>query len=266
MTFVTYLYSTYNIDPVHAHAICNLSRCLDGEFAEICVSDGGSTNESLHILESCSTVHVVRSSPDHGQYHAWNLALCSSKGKYIAFMGADDVPNARFAHELFTSLSKGLALPAVAYGPIARIRKNKLVIFNPRSPQAFLSRFTTMALYHPGILFRSDIFASLSYDLSCRYAADFDLLISIANNYHPSSWFYCRRVQALVGSAGMSSSTASLLPYLREYIYIAKKHHVFPLGSFLRVLLLLALKPSLGYVFKRILNYPDHSARGGKAA
>src|SRR5688572_31892096 len=56
------------------------------------VIDGGSTDGSLDIIRRYeSRIAHWRSEPDQGLYDAMNKAVRVAKGKWVLFLGADDV-------------------------------------------------------------------------------------------------------------------------------------------------------------------------------
>ncbi len=73
-----------------------LRQCLDSVFAqtyrpiEIIAVDDGSTDESPRIIRSYSAVNYMRQD-NRGPSAARNAGICAAKGKYIAFLDADDV-------------------------------------------------------------------------------------------------------------------------------------------------------------------------------
>ena len=74
-----------------------LGRCLESIFEQtypnldVIVTDGGSTDGTVTILESAgSRIHYWDSQEDTGIYQAWNRALEHAKGEWLLFLGADD--------------------------------------------------------------------------------------------------------------------------------------------------------------------------------
>lgn len=80
-----------------------LKACLESiipqltEDCELIIIDGGSTDGTNEVITSYgSNISYTISEPDNGIYDAWNKGVKAAKGKWIAFIGADDVllPNA----------------------------------------------------------------------------------------------------------------------------------------------------------------------------
>jgi glycosyltransferase involved in cell wall biosynthesis len=77
-----------------------LRSALDQDFdgLEYVVIDGGSTDGSLDIIRKYeSRIGYWRSEPDNGLYDAMNKGVRAARGRWILFLGADDVLVARLA-------------------------------------------------------------------------------------------------------------------------------------------------------------------------
>lgn len=75
-----------------------LERCiksiLDQTFdqMELLVIDGGSVDDSVAILENFdSRITYWKSESDQGLYHAFNKGIKNSRGKWLYFLGSDDI-------------------------------------------------------------------------------------------------------------------------------------------------------------------------------
>lgn len=88
--------ATYN-------AAATLKQCLDSivsqltDECELIIIDGGSSDSTNEIINNYKEkVAYTISEKDKGIYDAWNKGIAHSKGKWVAFIGADDMllPNA----------------------------------------------------------------------------------------------------------------------------------------------------------------------------
>ena len=93
----------YSIITVNYNDAHGLKETIDSVISQTChdyeyiIIDGGSTDGTCGIIKSYSEhISYTVSEPDKGIYDAWNKGVKMAKGKWIAFIGADDVllPNA----------------------------------------------------------------------------------------------------------------------------------------------------------------------------
>ena len=88
---ISIVIATYNAEKT-------IKRCLDSivyqktNEIELVIVDGASTDHTLDIIRDYSSlIDVLISEKDNGVYDAWNKALKLVTGKYIQFLGADDL-------------------------------------------------------------------------------------------------------------------------------------------------------------------------------
>lgn len=91
MVKISIVIATYN-------AALTLRTCLESiilqlsEQCELIIIDGGSKDGSCEIIKSYSEhISYTISEPDKGIYDAWNKGIKVARGKWISFIGADDV-------------------------------------------------------------------------------------------------------------------------------------------------------------------------------
>ncbi|NDV69015.1 glycosyltransferase family 2 protein [Dysgonomonas sp. 25] len=88
---ISIIVATYNAEKY-------IERCLlsiisnKSEIVELVIIDGGSTDETTKIIGKYKPhIDYFISEKDNGIYDAWNKALKVVKGKWIQFIGADDI-------------------------------------------------------------------------------------------------------------------------------------------------------------------------------
>lgn len=89
---ITVITATYNASALLSGLIESMVVQTDQDF-EWVVADGGSTDETLEMLERAKSRLknvIIDSRPDKGIYDALNRAVTRSKGDYYIVVGADD--------------------------------------------------------------------------------------------------------------------------------------------------------------------------------
>lgn len=138
---------------------------------EYIIIDGGSTDETISIVESSEIVSHWISEPDKGISDAFNkgIALCS--GDIIGLLNADDVylpGTLNTVSRLFTPQLDILS------GSIIMKGRHKDIIRAPK-----LSNLgKCMSLNHPATFIRKSTYDMIGgYDTRYKYAMDYDLLL-----------------------------------------------------------------------------------------
>ena len=93
---ITVITAVYNCSKFIERAILSvISQSYDN--IEFIVIDGGSSDGTIDIIKKYeSKINYWLSENDNGIYDAWNKGISNSSGKWISFLGADDIylPNA----------------------------------------------------------------------------------------------------------------------------------------------------------------------------
>lgn len=162
------------IDSVLAH---------DSPEVEYIIIDGASTDGTVDIIERNRSrlAHFV-SEPDGGIYPAWNKGLRAARGRWIAFLGADD-----------WYVQGGIAayLDAIARAG----ERTELISSRVRYHAAFSAPFEIgkcwawpafqrhMTVAHVGAVHRKSLFDRLgTFDESYRICGDYELLLRARNS------------------------------------------------------------------------------------
>lgn len=149
---------------------------------ELIVIDGGSTDETVAILEdSHSKLTYWISEPDRGVYSAWNKGLVRAKGEWICFLGADDF---FWDDSVLERMAQTLScLPQnvrVAYGQVMLVDHagEPFKLFGEPWECARKDFNKCMTIPHVGTMHRSSLFSSQGkFDVSFRIAGDYELLL-----------------------------------------------------------------------------------------
>ena len=201
-----------------------LQRCLDSIAAqdyaarETVVIDGASTDGTRELLERNAQDGKVDdwvSEPDRGVYAAWNKAIRRSRGRWLAFLGCDDVYHD--ASSLRALVEAGEAGDGrVVYGRIDRVTADGTLVETIGEPweTARPAFFRGVNIPHPGTLHRRDLLEERGpFDEAYRIAADYKLLLGEFLERDP---VFVDRVVLDMGFGGMSSRPGNILTSLRE--------------------------------------------------
>ena len=206
-----------------------LKRCLDSivpqlnDECELVLVDGGSKDSTNKIIDSYGdkiSVHI--SEPDKGIYDAWNKGVMHARGRWIGFVGADDIllPDA-----LSTYLDFIRSTPNVdAYDYICAHNeyadKDGYVIQIIGEPAVWSKMRKGMVAAHVGSLHnKHNLFETIGgYDLQFHICADYDLLLRKRDKLR--SLFVEHNI-ARMQIGGMSFSMRAI----KEAYLIRKKNH-----------------------------------------
>jgi glycosyltransferase involved in cell wall biosynthesis len=208
------------------NGVATLQRCLDSIAAqdwrsrETIVVDGASTDGTRELAERNAArggIDRLISEPDRGIYEAWNKAIRCSRGRWLSFLGCDDVFHD--ASSLRTLVEAGEAAGGgarVVYGRIDRVtargvRAETIGVPWARARRAFLAGTN---IPHPGTLHRRDMLEELGlFDESYRIAGDYHLLLAELPERAP---VFVDRAVLDMGFGGMSSRPGTIQLALRE--------------------------------------------------
>lgn len=207
-----------------------LQRCLDSiaaqDFAarETLVVDGASTDGTRDLIERNARAGKVNwwlSEPDNGIYQAWNKAIRHSRGRWVAFLGCDDVFHD--AGALGALVAAGRAVGArVVYGRIDRVTAKGVLVETIGAPweKAREPFLRGVNIPHAGTLHLREMLEARGYfDESYRIAGDYHLLLGELLERAP---VFVDRVLVDMGFGGMSSRPGTIQVSLRE---VARARH-----------------------------------------
>ena len=150
---------------------------------EYIIIDGGSTDESLDIIRKYeSYLFYWRSEPDNGQVNAINKGIESSTGKYITWLGSDDILLPGALTKMASVLEKNPDV-GIVYGGVAFIdeedRIQKIHTYpNMTIKKLLYDRHSTIA-QPSSMLRRNTLDAAGGLDESLTYCMDYDLWIRL---------------------------------------------------------------------------------------
>ena len=145
---------------------------------EYIVIDGKSTDSTLEIIEKYRhKIDRLVSEKDEGIYDAMNKGLKLATGELIGFINSDDwyEPDA-IETAVNAFLKDGYA--DVIYGNM-NVYDDKANFLRIRYPSPLKELHTWMAIPHPSVFMRGDIYRKYGFDTKYQWGADHDLLLKI---------------------------------------------------------------------------------------
>ncbi len=233
------------------NAASTLDSCLasivkqKNDEVEILIIDGISTDGTLDIVCSYGDkIDVLVSEPDKGIYDAWNKGITYASGRWIMFIGADDI------------LVDGSLLPYMQY--VKQISSLKYDIITARAhfvdlkgrlikivgePFCWEKEKRNMNISHGATLHSKRLFEEIGgYSLDYRICADYELLMRKGEKLRCA--FYDQVILLFrIGGASFSMKCQY------ETFRIRKKYRTVPLV----VNLYLCLKRIVGIALKSLM-------------
>lgn len=136
---------------------------------EIIIQDGGSTDNTISILESNNgnIAHWI-SEKDNGVYDAMNKAVNKVTGDWIYFLGADDTLRPEFSDMVYELTDSGI----IYYGNVFAEGAVKLGELTKK-------QFAKVGAYHQAIIYPRAVFDKYKYNTKYKISADFALTITL---------------------------------------------------------------------------------------
>jgi len=193
----------------------NVRLVLDGsEGVEHLVIDGGSTDETLAMLKSCSWVTWI-SEPDSGIYDAMNKGIRLAGGNYVVFMNAGDTFFSPSFVRNFSLLLDGTEI--YAFRGYMTFRDH--VYGTPRQSRA---RPRVEEIIHQSIICPTYILRANPFNLQHPISADSLWKEQVLSKY---KWTYRNDVLSVFELGGLSSSAS----FRSTWLYL--KHSNSPIEA-----------------------------------
>lgn len=214
------------------NAAKTLKTCLDSivpqlsNSVELIVIDGLSKDQTVDIIKSYgSKITYYISEPDEGIYDAWNKGVKIAQGKWLAFIGADDVllPNAMTDYLRVIYSVKNIDSYDYICACNEYVDQNgALLKVMGRTPTWKKMRSMMVAAHVASLHNKKNLFETMGmYDLSFKICADYELLLRKRNKL---KYFMLDTHMAKMKVGGMSFSTKAIM----ETYKIRKLHHTLP--------------------------------------
>lgn len=215
---VSIIIATYNAGKELEACIASIAAQPTDQL-ELIIMDGGSTDETLHILQAQqhSWLHW-QTGPDKGIYDALNKGAALAKGAWVYFMGADDRLQPGFG-EMLTLLKDPFT---VYYGNSEPFYGQQQPAMELLSGHFSKYRLAKHCMNHQAIIYPAAVFRKYQYDLQYKVYADYAMNIKVwgdaefKQEYHPLTI-------ALYNMTGFSALNNDL-PFKRDKMQLIRKH------------------------------------------
>ncbi|HMQ49223.1 MAG TPA: glycosyltransferase family 2 protein [Saprospiraceae bacterium] len=180
--FITVVIVNYNHGQFLETAIQSVI-CQKGNY-ELIIIDGGSTDNSLKIIESYSSnLYYWVSEPDKGQSEAFNKGFRKARGDYFMWLNADDVLGENALLSIQQYLARRPDIKWLAGNTIFIDSENK--ILKCTRGMWFLPALVYLGpigVNAPSSIFHRDLFYKVGgFDESLHYTMDIDLWLKFIN-------------------------------------------------------------------------------------
>lgn len=226
---ISIIIATYNAERT-------LNRCLESitsqmtDETELVIIDGGSKDDTVNIIHKYKDfIAYTVSEPDRGIYDAWNKGIKVARGKWIMFIGADDIllPKAlqTYLNTIRTTANIDSYDYICAHDEYVDKRGKLLKLLGEDPVWSKLRRY--MAAAHVASLHsKKNLFDTVGgYNINFKICADYELLMRKKDKFRA---LFINAHIARMQVGGMSFSVAAI----KETKAIRKLHHsVSPLSN-----------------------------------
>lgn len=220
--------ATYNAERTLQRALDSIRRQSLADY-EILIADGGSTDQTLRIIEmNKDIVRWYRSEPDRGIFDAWNKCILASKNEWLLFMGADDIlcdgsVLFRAGHFLTGQPKDSL----IAYGQVRLVTQDgeaAEVLGGCWDPKKF--RTVAMTLPHQGVFHQRLLFERYGFfDTSDRSTGTYEMLLRYLKDH--DAIFIDGLVVSEMEIGGVSTLPENQMRFYAAYVSAQKLHGTY---------------------------------------
>jgi len=173
--------------------------CQDYSHYKLYIIDGGSTDQTIDIVNSYNLENIYCiSEKDNGIYDAMNKAINLVKGKWVIFLGADDI---LYNSATLSSVSKYLKGDQFVYYGNAYF-KNRQKIYDKKFGKY---KLCLRNISHQAIFYPIDALRKYKYNTNYPLLADYHLnLLLYGDNNYKFSYIEC--IVSVYDDSGSSSS------------------------------------------------------------
>ncbi len=178
---ITIIVVTYNVKYKLPILLDSISSQKTDEI-ELVLIDGNSTDGTKDIIKEYSNIiDYYLSEKDSGIYDAMNKGIINSSGKWLFFIGADDILIAT-AIENALSIIKNIDKDLIIGNYYENTNGNLKLI--QQKPLSFKFQLLKGCINHQSVLIKKSVFDKLGlYDLNFKLASDYEFYLRIPFSY-----------------------------------------------------------------------------------
>ena len=223
---------------------------------ELIVVDGGSSDNTGEILESCEQwIHHSLSEPDKGILDAWNKGLEHMTGDWAYFQGADDF---YFHDNVFADMAQHLVehedRSKVVFGIVERVDSHGNFVEwhgKPWDPVRF--REFGMCIPHTGTFHHRSLFEDYGqFDAESPVGTPYEFLLRYLKDHDA---VYVPLVVASMTVGGESNRPENQLTFVRQDRIAQRQHGTLALNAMILPRSVVHAKAYTKYVLSRVM--PD---------
>jgi glycosyltransferase involved in cell wall biosynthesis len=226
-TFFSIIIATFNSEKVIANCLNSIINQKEYDY-EILISDGGSTDKTVSIIQSyADNITHFRTSPDNGIYDAWNKVLPYVQGQWILFIGSDDQLYSFDSLQLAKQqiISQKVKTNYVTF-PLIMTDSNTKLLMN-RTKKRIIGLFKTgrMGLLHGSTFHNRTMFDEFGYfDSSFKIVGDLDFSL---RTWRSGITVFDTPILTIFAIGGVSSNPKSRQLHYHEHKKVLIKHKYY---------------------------------------
>lgn len=202
LPLISVIIPTYNSGNTIADCLNSVVQQTTSDY-EILIIDNKSSDNTIDIAKSFTTIADIQIivESDNGVYDAMNKGIEYSKGKWLYFLGSDDILYDKFVFEDVTKVLNTME-GDLFYGDV--FFKNYGMLYGGESSARKL--LLKENICHQAIFYNRDLFKIIgNYNLMYPILADWDLNIRCFKNPNIKKTYFKRTVALYNDNAGLSS-------------------------------------------------------------
>ena len=144
---------------------------------EYIIIDGKSTDRTLEIIDKYrDKISIFVSERDEGLYYAMNKGLKLATGELIGIINSDDWYEPEAVENIVNTFIEDRTAQ-IFYGNIKSYDKDKFIRI--RYPPSLKVLHTGMAISHPSVFIKSEVYKRYMFNTKYKIGADYDLMLKL---------------------------------------------------------------------------------------